>query len=201
MPNYRKLVVAPVALRHRILELIEEEAAAGRAGRITIKVNGLTDPEVIDALYRASAAGVPIDLVVRGVCCLRPGVPGLSETIRVRSIVGRFLEHSRIYRFGGTDERPLTLLLGSSDLMERNLDRRIEVLFPVTDPELQARVLEVLDLNLADDTNAWVLGARRDLEPGARPSKASAPSTGCRSWPGSGPGAGASPRPLGAPAT
>jgi polyphosphate kinase len=156
--EYRKLTVAPVALRHRVLELIEEEAAAGESGRIIIKVNGLTDPEVIDALYRASAVGVPIDLVVRGVCCLRPGVPGLSETIRVRSIVGRFLEHSRIYRFGGLDDRPLTLLLGSSDLMERNLDRRIEVLFPVTDVELQARVLEVLDLNLADDTNSWVLG-------------------------------------------
>jgi len=156
--QYRRLTVAPVALRHRILEYIEQEASAGEAGRITIKINGLTDPEVIDALYRASAVGVPIDLVVRGVCCLRPGVPGLSETIRVRSIVGRFLEHSRIYRFGGAEERPLTLLLGSSDLMERNLDRRIEVLFPVTDVELQARVLEVLDLNLADDTNSWVLG-------------------------------------------
>jgi polyphosphate kinase len=157
--RYRKLVVAPVALRARILELIEAEASAGAEGRITVKVNGLTDPEVIDGLYRASAAGVPIDLVVRGVCCLRPGVPGLSETIRVRSIVGRFLEHSRIYRFGGTGGRALTLLLGSSDLMERNLDRRIEVLFPVTDAELQARVLEVLDLNLADDTNAWMLDA------------------------------------------
>jgi polyphosphate kinase len=102
--------------------------------------------------------GVPIDLVVRGVCCVRPGVPGLSDTIRVRSLVGRFLEHSRIYRFGGTGNRPLTLLMGSADLMERNLDRRIEVLTPVTDPELQARLLEVLDLNLADDTNTWVLG-------------------------------------------
>ncbi|HUY63832.1 MAG TPA: RNA degradosome polyphosphate kinase [Acidimicrobiales bacterium] len=155
--RYRKLVVAPVALRARIVELIEREAAAGDQGRITIKVNGLTDPEVIDALYRASAAGVGIDLVVRGVCCLRPGVPGLSETIRVRSLVGRFLEHSRILRFGGVGSRPLTLLLGSSDLMERNLDRRIELLFPVTDAELQARVSEVLDLNLADDTNAWDL--------------------------------------------
>jgi polyphosphate kinase len=103
--------------------------------------------------------GVPIDLVVRGVCCVRPGVPGLSDTIRVRSLVGRFLEHSRIYRFGGTGNRPLTLLMGSADLMERNLDRRIEVLTPVTDPELQARLLEVLDLNLADDTNTWVLGS------------------------------------------
>jgi len=156
--RYRKLVVAPMALRQRIVELIEREARAGPGGRITIKVNGLTDPEVIDALYRASLAGVPIDLVVRGVCCLRPGIPGLSETIRVRSIVGRFLEHSRIYRFGGSGEQPLALLMGSADLMERNLDRRIEVLTPVTDPELQARLLEVLDLNLADDTNSWVLG-------------------------------------------
>ncbi|HEY5026636.1 MAG TPA: RNA degradosome polyphosphate kinase [Acidimicrobiales bacterium] len=156
--RYRKLVVAPMALRQRITEFIEEEARAGPDGRIAIKVNGLTDPDVIDSLYHASVAGVPIDLVVRGVCNLRPGVPGLSDTIRVRSIVGRFLEHSRIYRFGGTGTRPLTVLLGSADLMERNLDRRIEVLAPVLDPELQARLLEVLDLNLADDTNSWVLG-------------------------------------------
>ncbi len=156
--RYRKLVVSPVSLRSRVLELIGAEAAFGPEARIAIKVNGLTYPEVIDALYRASAAGVPIDIVVRGVCCLRPGIPGLSETISVRSIVGRFLEHSRIYRFGGTGGRPLALMLGSADLMERNLDRRIELLFPVTDPELQARVLEVLELNLADDTNAWILG-------------------------------------------
>jgi polyphosphate kinase len=156
--RYRKLVVAPMALRQRVTEFIEDEARAGPDGRIAIKVNGLTDPDVIDSLYRASVAGVPIDLVVRGVCNLRPGVPGLSDTIRVRSIVGRFLEHSRVYRFGGTGTRPLTVLLGSADLMERNLDRRIEVLVPVLDPELQARLLEVLDLNLADDTNSWVLG-------------------------------------------
>jgi polyphosphate kinase len=155
--EYRKLVVAPIAFRHRILELIDSERSAGPRGRIVIKVNGLTDPEVIDALYRASCAGVPIDLVVRGVCCLRPGVRGLSEHIRVRSIVGRFLEHSRIYRFGGTDERPLTILVGSADLMERNLDRRVEALFPVDDPELQGRLIEILDLNLVDDTNSWAL--------------------------------------------
>lgn len=154
---YRKLIVAPVTLRPRIIELIDQEARLGPEGRITIKVNGLTDPEVIDSLYRASRAGVPIDLIVRGVCSLRAGVPGLSETIRVRSIVGRFLEHSRIYRFGGT-EHPLTLLMGSADLMERNLDRRIELLFPVSDGELQARLLEVLELDLADDTNSWSLG-------------------------------------------
>ncbi len=156
--SYRKLIMAPVGLRTRLVELVEAEAAAGDEGRIAIKVNGLTDPEIIDALYRASGAGVPIDLVVRGVCCLRAGVPGLSDTIRVRSIVGRFLEHSRIYRFGGVGKRQLRLLIGSADLMERNLDRRIELLFPITDAELQARVLEVLELDLADDTNAWTLG-------------------------------------------
>ncbi len=160
-----------MTLRRRVLELIDEQAAAGPDGRIVLKINGLTDPEMIDALYRASRAGVPIDLAVRGLCCLRPGIPGLSETIRVRSIVGQFLEHSRIFRFGGVDRRraaprrrprpgrpPLTLLIGSADLMERNLDRRIEVLVPVRDPELQARLLEILDLVFADDTNAWVLG-------------------------------------------
>jgi polyphosphate kinase len=156
--HYRKLVVSPVYTRTRIVELIEQEAKLGSEGRITIKVNGLTDPEVIDTLYRASGAGVPIDLMVRGLCCLRAGVPGLSETIRVRSIVGRYLEHSRIYRFGGT-VNPVTFLMGSADLMERNLDRRVEVLFPVTDGELMARLDEVLELDLADDTNSWLLGA------------------------------------------
>jgi polyphosphate kinase len=156
--RYRAIVVAPTCLRRRLLELIEAEAQAGPKGRIAIKVNGLTDPEVIDALYRASSRGVPVDLVVRGVCCLHPQVPGLSETIRVRSIVGRFLEHSRIYAFGGTDGRPRTVLIGSADLMERNLDRRVETLVPVRRPELQDRLLEVLELALADDTNAWILG-------------------------------------------
>jgi polyphosphate kinase len=157
--EYRKLVVAPIAFRHRIIEAIDAEADSGPRGRIVIKVNGLTDPEVLDALYRASCEGVPIDLVVRGVCCLRPGVRGLSENIRVRSIVGRFLEHSRIYRFGGTNDRPLSILVGSADLMERNLDRRVEALFPVDDPELQGRLIEILDLNLEDDTNSWALTA------------------------------------------
>ncbi|MHB8438824.1 MAG: RNA degradosome polyphosphate kinase [Acidimicrobiales bacterium] len=162
--RYRALVVAPIALRRRILDLIAAEAAAGERGRITIKVNGLTDPEIIDALYRASCAGVPIELVVRGVCCLRPGIPGLSETISVRSIVGRFLEHSRIYRFGGTNSRPLKLLIGSADLMERNLDRRIEVLTPIAGADLQARLLEILDLCMEDDCNSWQLGAEGQWE-------------------------------------
>ncbi|MGH9087964.1 MAG: polyphosphate kinase 1 [Acidimicrobiales bacterium] len=169
--DYREILVAPVTLRRRVLDLIEAEALAGPSGRIVLKVNGLTDPEVIDALYAASRAGVPVDLAVRGMCSLRPGVPGLSETVRVRSIVGQFLEHARIYRFGGAPDdaphqgeagethRPLRLFIGSADLMERNLDRRIEVLTPVRDPELQARLFEVLDLAFADDVNAWSLDA------------------------------------------
>ena len=176
--DYRQILVAPVTLRQGILGLIAEQAAAGPAGRIVLKVNGLSDPEMIDALYAASCVGVPIDLAVRGLCSLRPGIPGLSETITVRSIVGQFLEHSRIYRFGGSPDDaphrevrqagashlPLQLLIGSADLMERNLDRRIEVLIPVKDPELQARLLEILDLVFADDVNAWVLHPDRTWE-------------------------------------
>jgi polyphosphate kinase len=183
--EYREILVAPITLRQRILELIDEQAAAGARGRIVLKLNGLTDPRMIDALYRASRAGVPIDLAIRGLCCLRPGIPELSETIRVRSIVGQFLEHSRIFSFGptgvdiagvpghpeaggdGASPAPapgteaLRLLIGSADLMERNLDRRIEVLAPVRDPELQGRLLEILQLTFADDTNTWSLGADR----------------------------------------
>jgi polyphosphate kinase len=171
--SYRQILVSPITLRPRLLELIDEQAAAGERGRIVLKLNGLTDPAMIDGLYRASRAGVPIDLVVRGLCCLRPGIPELSETIRVRSVVGQFLEHSRILRFGGGDgdapdgapedsgHPPLRLIIGSADMMERNLDRRIEVLVPVEEPELQARLLEILDLVLADDTNSWSLGADR----------------------------------------
>ena len=123
---------------------------------------------MIDALYRASGAGVQIDLAVRGLCRLRPGIPELSESIRVRSIVGSFLEHSRIYRFGGAPADPaagpglpLKIFIGSADLMGRNLDRRIEVVVPVRDPELQSRLFEVLDLVFADETNAWELGSDR----------------------------------------
>jgi polyphosphate kinase len=171
--GYRQILVSPVTLRPRLLELIDEQTQAGPRGRIVLKLNGLTDPAMIDGLYRASRAGVPIDLVVRGLCCLRPGIPELSETIRVRSVVGQFLEHSRILRFGGLDHRagtaddsvgdhpPLRLIIGSADMMERNLDRRIEVLVPVTEPDLQGRLLEILDLVLADDTNSWSLGPDR----------------------------------------
>jgi len=161
--TYRRGVVAPQGMRPWVLGQIAEEAAAGEAGRITIKANGLTDPEVVDALYAASQAGVRVDLVIRGVCSLRPGVPGLSDRITVRSIMGRFLEHSRIYRFGDpAGERQVRYTIGSGDLMERNLDRRIEVLVPVLDPELRARLEETIELNLADDTMSWELGPDGD---------------------------------------
>jgi len=151
-------------VRNKILlvnQAIAAEERAGSDGRIAFKTNGLTDPDIIDALYRASRTGVSIDLVVRGLCCLRPGVPGLSDNIRVRSIVGRHLEHARIFRFGGVGGRPLLVGLGSPDLMERNLDRRVEVVVPVDDPAIQERLVAILDAALADRANAWELGSDR----------------------------------------
>jgi polyphosphate kinase len=155
--RYRKMLVAPVTLRKSVTRLIRAEAEEGEQGRIVLKMNSLVDPGIIDELYAASRAGVRIDLIVRGICCLRPGVDGLSETIRVRSIVGRYLEHSRIFAFGERRERHY--YIGSADLMPRNLDRRVEAVAPVDDPELQARLQEILDVNLADDTLAWELGS------------------------------------------
>lgn len=156
--HLRRLVVSPVSTRDEVIAAIDGEGAAGPAGRIVMKTNGLTDPEVIDALYRASADGASIDLVVRGRCSIRPGVPGLSEHIRVRSIVGRFLEHSRIFRFGGEHGRPLRIWFGSPDMMERNLDRRVEVVVPVVDPDIQRRLEGILDDALRDEANSWALG-------------------------------------------
>jgi polyphosphate kinase len=156
-PAYERLVVAPERLRSSILELIRGQIRADD-GRIAIKVNSLADPEVIDALYAASQAGVEIDLIVRGICCLRPGVPGLSDRIRVRSIVGRFLEHSRIFRFGNP-RHGARYLVGSADLMPRNLDRRVEVMVEVREAALTARLDEILRVNLADDVLAWQLGS------------------------------------------
>jgi polyphosphate kinase len=153
--GYRRILVAPGMLRERLLELIREEAEADD-GRIVMKMNSLVDAPLIEALYDASAAGAEIDLVVRGICCLRPGVKGMSERIRVRSIVGRFLEHSRIFRFG-SEARGAKYYIGSADLMPRNLDRRVECVAPVTDPALTARLAEILDVNLADDVLAWEL--------------------------------------------
>ncbi len=156
-PHYEELVTSPGGIRDFIVEQIANEAKAGTDGRVVIKINGLDDPAVIDALYDASAAGVSIDLVIRGICCLRPGVPGLSETIRVRSIVGRFLEHSRIFRFGGSSEEPARFYIGSADLRRRNLDRRVEAMIPVVDSEAVRQLEEVLSINLADDSQAWSL--------------------------------------------
>lgn len=153
--SFRRLAVSPSGIRPRILELIDQEAGR-RDGHITMKMNSLVDAEVIAALYDASQAGSRIDLIVRGICCLRPGVEGLSENIRVRSIVGRYLEHSRIYRFGARG-RSRQYLLGSADLMPRNLDRRVEALAPVDDPALQFRLDEILDVVLSDDNLAWRL--------------------------------------------
>ncbi len=155
--EYRKLILAPGRLRPRILEFISEQSDLGEAGRIIIKVNGLIDPEVIDALYEASCAGVQIDLIIRSICCLRPGIPGLSENIKVKSIVGRFLEHSRIFVFGNPNSENCRVLVGSADLMQRNLDRRIEALFPIEDPQLRKRVIEIVDLDLEDDSSSWNL--------------------------------------------
>jgi polyphosphate kinase len=157
--TYEQLVVAPEEMRPTIVDLIVGEAAHGGDGRITLKLNSLVDAEIIDALYAASAAGVRIDLLIRGICCLRPGVRGLSETIRVRSVVGRYLEHSRILCFAnaGGVGRP-AYLIGSADLMQRNLNRRIEALVPVTDPNLQQRLQHILDVSLDERARAWNLG-------------------------------------------
>jgi polyphosphate kinase len=151
----RKLLVAPVSLRKRLESLIQREIeiAGSEPGRLIFKMNALEDPEMIKLLYRASQAGIQVDLLVRGLCCLRPGVPGVSENIRVTSIVGRFLEHDRIYYFrnGGREE----VYLGSADLMPRNLNRRVEVVFPVESPKLVRRLRdEVLEVYLTDNVNA-----------------------------------------------
>jgi polyphosphate kinase len=156
--EYRKLLVAPLTLRPKLRKLVKREMKHGADGRIVMKMNSLVDPEVIDQLYEASQAGVQIDLIVRGICCLRPGVPGMSENVRVRSIVGRYLEHSRIFRFGhGGRDGEAAYYIGSADLMPRNLDRRVEAVIPIVAPDLQARLDEILEVNLADDALAWVL--------------------------------------------
>ena len=158
--SWRKLWVAPETLRDELMRAIEREEAharEGREARIIAKMNSLVDPRVIRALYRASQAGVEIDLIVRGICCLRPGVKGVSERIRVRSIVGRFLEHSRAFFFlnGGAED----LYLGSADWMQRNLTRRVEVVFPVEDRAIKKKVFQVLELCLQDNDKARELYA------------------------------------------
>jgi polyphosphate kinase len=169
--EWQRLIVAPEQLHRRTIELIEEQARRAEAGlpsRIFAKLNSLVDHRVIDALYRASRAGVPCDIIARGICCLRPGVPGLSETIRVRSIVDRFLEHSRLYVFGPDEEAQV--FFSSADWMPRNFFRRVEVMVPVLDAEITARILrEIVPVYLADNTRARELGAEggfRLLQPG-----------------------------------
>jgi polyphosphate kinase len=156
--EYRTLLVAPRDLRRQLLDLIEHEAGFGAEGHIVFKCNSIADRTMIDAMYEASAAGTRIDLVSRGICCVRAGVPGLSETITVRSLLGRYLEHSRIYRFShGDDDGGAIHLIGSADLMPRNLDRRVEVLVPIVHPKHREWLDQALEFALADDVVRWEL--------------------------------------------
>ena len=157
-PDYQVLLVAPRQLRNRIIALIDKEATFGDAGKISFKMNSISDPQIIEALYRASGAGVKITLIVRGICCIRAGVPGMSENISVRSILGRYLEHSRIYRFehGLEDNEPLHLI-GSADMMGRNLDGRVEVLAPLTHPKHRMWLDTVLGFLLDEESTHFSL--------------------------------------------
>jgi polyphosphate kinase len=173
--RFRKILVSPFTLRERLIEecrRVAQAASDGKSARIRIKVNALTDPAIIDELYAVSAAGARVDLIVRGICSLRPGVKGLSENIHVRSILGRFLEHSRVYQFEHGDTT--SWLLGSADLMPRNLDNRLELVVPVENERLRARLSSVFDTLLGDNASAWELepdGSWRRLKPskGERP--------------------------------
>lgn len=156
--SYRKLLVAPVNMRKRFLELIRreiEQANQGKTGRIVVKLNSLVDPEIIATLYEASQAGVGIDLIIRGTCSLRPGLEGISDNIKVISIIGRFLEHSRIFYFynGGQEE----VYIGSADWMSRNLNRRVEAVTPIKDPDIAKELQEILGIMLSDNRKAWDL--------------------------------------------
>jgi polyphosphate kinase len=158
--RFRKLLVAPFTLRSGLVEEIRKvaaSAAAGERARIRLKINHLVDPGIVEELYAASTAGATIDVIARTTCSLRPGVEGLSDNIRVRSIVGRFLEHSRLYSFEAGEET--SIFVGSADLMTRNLDHRIEILAPVENARIRQELNGVLDSAFADNTNAWELAA------------------------------------------
>ena len=161
--EYRELLVAPLTMREKFVELVREQAARAEKGEpahISCKMNNLTDPKIIEELYLASQAGVDIELVIRGICCLKPGLEGISESIRVVSLVGRFLEHARIYAFGeGEDEK---IYLGSADLMQRNLDRRVEQLFPLREARHRQKIRRLLDLQLSDTANSWEMNPDGD---------------------------------------
>ena len=180
VPNLARMLQAPFTLHSGIMQRIEQAENAARAieqgdadegtprPRIVAKMNSLTEQSIIQALYRASQAGVQIDLIVRGMCCLRPGIPSVSQNIRVRSIVGRFLEHTRVYSFEINGQQEL--IASSADWMERNLFRRVEVGFPITDDALRETVNQELALYMADNTQAWALnadGSYTRLQPGA----------------------------------
>jgi polyphosphate kinase len=183
---YRNLLVAPHNMRAHFTEMVDREAEharAGKAGRIIAKMNALVDSDIIQHLYAASQAGVQIDLIVRGICCLRPGIRGVSDNIRVSSIVGRFLEHSRIFYFANAGKEEV--YFGSADWMPRNFDRRVEVVARVQERRLVERLCRVLEVSLSDNRNAWDLapeGTYTQRKPGARPVLASQEIFIANSW-------------------